>query len=111
LPQPHEWAQLSVQRQWRDPRSTLRLYTDAFALRRRLLLPAGPTVRWLDIADTVMAFERGPVTCWLNTGTEPVTLPRGAVVLLHSDGDANGGGSRSGRLDPDCAAWFVGTGE
>ncbi|MEI6623330.1 MAG: alpha-amylase family glycosyl hydrolase [Actinomycetes bacterium] len=109
LPQPNEWADLSVARQWQDTRSTLRLYTDAFALRRRLLLPAGPQVRWLDVAHSVMAFERGPVTCWLNTGVEPVALPSGATVLIRSDHDVSASQSRSGILNPDCAAWFVGS--
>ncbi|MEI8083236.1 MAG: hypothetical protein WCI74_15470, partial [Actinomycetes bacterium] len=96
-------------RQWAEPRSTLRLYTDAFALRRRLLRPAGLQVRWCDVADSVMAFERGPVTCWLNTGVEPIALPKGVTVLLHSDDDVSGSASRSGLLNPECAAWFVGS--
>jgi alpha-glucosidase len=98
LPQPADWAGLSVAAQDGDPDSTLNLYRAALRLRREHLLDAGP-LDWLDTPSGVLAFRRGPVTCWLNTGDAPVALPEGRL-LLGSAPDMDG---RS--LPVDAAAW------
>jgi alpha-glucosidase len=109
LPQPPAWADLSVERQLRDPGSTLSFYRRALSLRRQL--PAlgagdGGPVRWLDLGPDVVAFERDPgFTCVVNTGTTPVTLPPGEILL------ASGplGPDRDGRatLPGDSAVWLA----
>ena len=98
LPQPADWAPLSVAAQEADPTSTLRLYRDALRLRRAHLVDAGPLV-WLDTQPGVLAFRRGTLTCWLNTSDQPAALPGGRLLL----GSAPGQDDRS--LPVDAAAW------
>ena len=101
LPQPEAWRELAIELQWRDPESTAALYRDAIALRRRLLLPAGPTIRWLDLGEGVLAFRRGQVVVLLNTSPADIDLPDGEELLR------SGGGGDRGRLPPDCAVWLL----
>ncbi len=86
LPQPPEWARLSMQAQSDVPGSTLELYRAALALRRELL--TGQSMKWLDSPDSALAFRRdeGPaaVVCLVNIGTEPIELPAHEEVLLAS---------------------------
>ena len=99
LPQPDDWADLTVARQERDPRSTLRLYRDAIALRRTLLRGHEAPLRWLDAPDGVVAFERaGALACAVNMGDSPVPLPTGDVLLAS-------GPLTAGTLPPDTAVW------
>jgi alpha-glucosidase len=104
LPQPPSWAQLSVEAEEGDPASMLSMYRDALRLRREL--PAlgagsGSDVRWLDLADDVLGFARDPgFVCMVNTGTVPVALPVGDLVLTSCPLD-------DGRLPPDTAAWIT----
>jgi alpha-glucosidase len=98
LPQPADWAPLTAEAQEHDSSSVLNLYRNALRLRRRLWVGAGDLV-WLDPPDGVVAFRRGGLECWLNTGDAPVPLPAGEVVLRshpESDGD----------LLPDTSVWL-----
>jgi alpha-glucosidase len=85
LPQPEHWAELSVQRQDADHGSMLWLYRDALRLRRELAALGGGSdagLRWQDREAEVLAFDREPgFRFLLNTGTEPVDLPAGRVLL------------------------------
>jgi len=79
LPQPAWFADASVQSQESDADSTLALYRAAIHFRRlRERMP----LEWVDAADEVLEFTRGPgwrsVT---NFGARPVALPSGSVVL------------------------------
>ncbi|RNL87577.1 glycoside hydrolase family 13 protein [Halostreptopolyspora alba] len=82
LPQPADWGELSVRAQTGDPDSTLELYRRA--IRARRAFAADESFAWdpaLDKGD-VLAFRRG--ADWLvlvNTGSAPVPLPEGEVVL------------------------------
>ncbi|MET9436982.1 alpha-amylase family glycosyl hydrolase [Streptomyces sp. NPDC006551] len=72
LPQPPDWAPLSVAAQSGDPGSTLELYRAALRLRREHpALGAGDAVEWLEAPDGVLAFRRrsagGDVLVALNT--------------------------------------------
>jgi alpha-glucosidase len=108
LPQPRDWALLSVEAEDEDRGSMLWLYRDALRLRRELpqLGDGGGALTWLDRdvwpADDVLAFTRaGGFTCVVNTGENPVGLPPGRVVLSSVpvlDGD---------RLPGNAAAWLV----
>ncbi|CAM5420812.1 alpha-glucosidase [Streptomyces avidinii] len=107
LPQPAEWAGLSVAAQTGDPHSTLELYREALRLRRaHRALGAGDAVEWLEAPEGVLAFRRGDFTCTVNTTAEPVRMPAPGTVLLASadltdlaDPDV---------LAPDTAVWWQG---
>jgi alpha-glucosidase len=112
LPQPAEWAQLSVQRQQTDRTSTLWLYRDALRLRREL--PAlthhhSPALTWIDLGPTVVAFTREPdFTCLLNTGTDPVRLPPGNVALASLPDAVHAAADGTRQLTGNSAAWLLG---
>ncbi|MDX2645396.1 glycoside hydrolase family 13 protein [Streptomyces sp. PA03-1a] len=85
LPQPAEWAGLSVAVQTGDPDSTLELYRSALRLRReRDGLGAGESVQWQDAPQGVLSFRRPGFACTVNTTGTPVTLPAPGQVLLAS---------------------------
>jgi alpha-glucosidase len=99
LPQPAQWASLARDAQRGIPGSTLSLYRDALRLRREHALGAG-TLSWLPgFPDAVVALRNGPVVVVANTGTVPVELPGGEVLLAS--------GPLDGRtLPPDTTAWL-----
>jgi len=107
LPQPDEWARLSVTCQDGDDASTLTLYRRTLARRRaEPALGDGP-MRWLDDAPAqVLALQRytleeetrePSVLVIVNTGEQPATLPAdwgtdllvasGPEVAIVSDGE------------------------
>ncbi len=100
LPQPAAWADLSVEAQTGDPRSTLELYRAALALRRsHPALGAGTAVTWLDAPEGVLAFRRdGDIAadgtdlaggrgfvCTVNLTGRAITVPAPGRPLLTSD--------------------------
>ncbi len=97
LPQPEEWAALTVEAQGTDPGSTLSFYRDALAARRGIV-DAGAEVEILDLGPDVLAFRRGPVTVVLNCGADPVALPAGEVVVAS--------GPIGAELPGDTAVWL-----
>jgi alpha-glucosidase len=100
LPQPADWASLAEQRQHDDDGSMLSLYRAALALRGSHL--KGLTVPiWLDSPTDTLAFRRGDVQCWVNTGPTAVALPEGRLLL------ASGPGPDAGTLPTDTAAWIL----
>lgn len=104
LPQPAEWAGLSVAAQTGDPASTLELYRAALHLRRsHPELGAGDAVEWLEAPAGVLAFRRGDFTCTVNTTAEPVRMPAPGTVLL-----ASGDLSDPSELPADTAVWWRG---
>ena len=65
----------------------------------RAYMPDAGDLVWLDPPDGVVAFRRGGLECWLNTGDSPVPLPAGEVLLRsHPEGD--------GDLLPDTSVWL-----
>jgi alpha-glucosidase len=99
IPQPKEWAELTVEQQSVDPSSTLAFYRAVLAQRRTFATTAGDEVEMLDVDDDVLAFRRGPLTVVLNTGTAAVELPAGEVV-------ASSGPVADGVLPADTAVWL-----
>lgn len=99
LPQPKEWADLARDKQVDVPGSTLELYRLALRLRRASQLATG-AVDWLPgFADEVVAFRNGDVIVVANTGTTPVELPAGELLLSS--------GAIAGRTLPgDTTAWL-----
>ncbi|MCX4777959.1 glycoside hydrolase family 13 protein [Streptomyces sp. NBC_01264] len=104
LPQPAEWAGLSVAAQTGDPASTLELYRAALRLRRsQPELGAGDAVQWLEAPAGVLAFRRGDFTCTVNTTDAPVGIPASGTVLL-----ASGPLPDPSELPADTAVWWRG---
>ena len=99
LPQPGDWTALAASAQEENPGSMLNLYRDALHLRRERLTNLD-SFDWVESPPGCLAFRRGGLECWLNTGDQPVTLPAGEVVLW-STPDAAGG-----QLPPSAAAWL-----
>jgi alpha-glucosidase len=99
IPQPKDWAELSVEEQDADPTSTLAFYRTALAARRSFATTAGDRVDGLEVDGDVLTFRRGPVTVVLNTGTTAVELPAGDVL-------ASSGPLVGDRLPADTAVWL-----
>ncbi|MFF8260498.1 alpha-amylase family glycosyl hydrolase [Streptomyces virginiae] len=114
LPQPPEWAGLSVAAQTGDPHSTLELYRAALELRRAMPGLGAPEagaspdprgMRWLPSPDGVLLFTRPGFACTLNTRPEPVELPApGRPVLSSAPVETDG---RTVRLPPDSCTWWA----
>jgi alpha-glucosidase len=99
LPQPEDWAALTVEAQELDPGSTLHFYRAALAVRRQHKPDLPDDVEVLDAGPDVLALTRGPLTVVLNAGADADELPRGEVVLSS--------GELEGRLLPaDTAVWL-----
>jgi alpha-glucosidase len=102
LPQPDDWAPLTLAAQQHDGDSVLALYRAALRLRPTLWVGAGE-LDWVDDAPAgVVAFRRraedgSDLECWVNAGTEPADLPSGEVLLTSGPAD--------GVLPPATAAW------
>ena len=101
LPQPDDWAALTVAAQEADPLSTLALYRSGLRLRRAHPgLAAGQPMGWWDLGDDAVAFRRGRGFASItNCGAQEMPLPAG-VVLLASQPLAGGA------LPPDATAWL-----
>ena len=101
LPQPADWADLTVERQEADPSSTLSLYRSALRLRKAHpgLAPGSP-LDWWDAGEGIVAFHRGDGFASLtNASGRDYPLPDG-VVLLASQ-------SLTGRALPtDATVWL-----
>jgi len=83
LPQPSWYGEYSVEAQENDPNSTLNLYRNATALRKQLYLD--DELRWLDLGQDAVAFERsGGWVSVTNFGKAPLGLPTGDILLASS---------------------------
>ncbi len=101
LPQPPDWARLTVDAQLQDPESILSLYRAALRLRRDEPGLGDGTLTWIDASAGVLAFRRsGEFVCAVNLSDQPVALPVHQEVLLASAPLA------SGQLPPDTAVWL-----
>ncbi len=100
LPQPDSWGPIAAEPQHDDDHSMLWLYRSALHLRREHLAGLTPP-SWLASPDGTLAFRRGRVECWVNTGESDVELPAARVLL------ASGPGPEAGLLPTDTAAWLV----
>ena len=98
IPQPADWAGLSVAAQATDDDSTLAFYRRALAVRREFAWTAGEQVEMLDLGADVLAFRRGPLTVLLNCGTQPAEMPAGEVLIASGPVD--------GSLPSDTAVWL-----
>ena len=107
LPQPADWADLTVARQAADPGSVLSLYRAALRLRRQLPALGDGTLAWVEAGEDVLAFRREPgFGCVVNLGDEPTDrpaeVPADATVLL-----ASGPLGAGGQLPTATAVWYT----
>ncbi|MFF7502193.1 glycoside hydrolase family 13 protein [Streptomyces lavendulae] len=100
LPQPDDWAALTVAAQDADPASLLSLYRRALRLRRSLDAFRGGAFAWVPAGEDMLAFRRDDVLCLVNFSDRPAALPHGHTVLLASD-PASGH-----ELAPHAAVWL-----
>jgi alpha-glucosidase len=98
IPQPDDWAALSVEAQWERTGSTLEFYREALRARRAHALDAGDTVD-LDVRDDLLVVRRGDLTVLLNCGDSPVELPEGELLAASGPVDAD-------KLPADTAVWL-----
>jgi alpha-glucosidase len=108
LPQPDDWAALTVEAQAADPASMLSLYRAALRLRREHPALGRGDLRWLDAgrADVLaleVARDGEVVGVVVNLGGSPVPLPAGDCLLASEPIDDGG-------LPPTAAAWVLRTG-
>ncbi|MGY1847206.1 MULTISPECIES: glycoside hydrolase family 13 protein [unclassified Blastococcus] len=100
LPQPAEWARVTVAAQLVDPTSTLSLYRAALDLRQRVPGLGSGDFSWCRSASGVLAFDRGPAfRCVVNLSDEPLDLRGAGRRLLSSEPCAD-------LLPPDTAVWL-----
>ncbi|GGZ97660.1 hypothetical protein GCM10010371_66850 [Streptomyces subrutilus] len=135
LPQPDDWAGLSVAAQTGDPHSTLELYRAALELRRALPGLGAPEagrpgpareaagdraegdadraedgaadtgIRWLPAPEGVLLFSRPGFACTLNGRPVPVELPAPGRPVLSSAPVAADG--RTAVLPADSCTWWA----
>jgi alpha-glucosidase len=104
LPQPQQWADLSVAAQTADPDSVLELYRTAIRLRREL--PLGEELQWVDTEHpaTSLAFRRGNAMLVVtNFDGPPIELPEAEVLL--TSGPLHGH-----KLPADTTVWLAAEG-
>jgi alpha-glucosidase len=98
LPQPDDWAPLTVAAQAEHPDSVLTFYRAALAARRKFATPAGDDVELLDLGADVLAFRRGGLTVVLNCAAAPTALPDGEILIAS--------GPVPGELPGNTAVWL-----
>ena len=96
IPQPAEWAELTVAAQQADPDSTLAFYQRALAARRKHAADAGDEVA-VEVEADALTLRRGELTVVLNCGATPVPMPPGELLIASAAID--------GTLPPDTAVW------
>jgi glycosidase len=101
LPQPSNWAPLTVAAEQSNPDSMLNIYRAALRLRRKHPALGDGEMSWLETAAGELAFTRDPGFGFhANLSDAPVSLPSGSRVILAS-GPLNGT-----LLPPDTAVWL-----
>ena len=97
LPQPAWYSAVSVEAQENDPSSTLNLYRSALALRKELY--QSDEITWLELGESVVAFDRGGWVSVTNFSDSSVELPAGEVLLTSAPLDGN-------KLPGNSTAWL-----
>jgi len=81
LPQPHDWANLTVVRQESDSASMLQLYRAALHLRRSLAIGESTQFYWLESPAGILHFRNGQTLhCMVNFSAEPVAVPGNPIL-------------------------------
>jgi alpha-glucosidase len=101
LPQPAEWAALTVEAQQSDPASMLWLYRETLRIRHRVQSLIDGPLQWRDWDDDTLVFARG--TDFVNVtnfSSRTIALPDHHSILLCSSP------LTGGLLSPDSTAWL-----
>ena len=99
LPMPDYWADRTADVESADPDSTLVLYQNAIALRRKLADLRGEDFAWIGSPARSLAYRRGQgFVAAINTGDVPTPMPPGEVLLAS-------GPLTDRLLPPDTAVW------
>ena len=102
IPQPADWAAVTVAAQEGDPGSTLTFYREALAARRGHAVDAGDDVE-VSVDGDLLVVRRGSLIAVLNCGDETRALPAGEVLV--ASGPLTDGG-----LPGNTAAWVSSAG-
>lgn len=106
LPQPSDWAALSVAAQTDVEGSTLELYRAALRVRREHLADADVDLTWRDGPAEVLAFDRGSGTCVTNFGDSTAQVAVDGEVLLTSGAVVSSGPDDKLELPPRTTVWL-----
>jgi alpha-glucosidase len=116
LPQPADWAEVSVAAETGVKGSTLELYRDALHLRREITALGEGPLEWLDHMSDVLAFRRvapdgSSIVSIINLNDATVHLPAGwgSEVLISSSDDVamlNTGGEDVLVVGAETALWL-----
>ncbi|MFD5225947.1 glycoside hydrolase family 13 protein [Microbacterium sp. NPDC058342] len=101
LPQPEDWARLTVEAQSEDRDSMLSLYRAMLGIRRRTADLHRDGLEWLELGPDVIAFRRGDETASITNFGAPCALPEHRAVLLASSP------LRDGALPADSTVWLT----
>ena len=102
LPQPDNWAALTVAAETGDPDSMLELYRSALRLHRANPALGDGDLRWLPGPDGTLVFERSAeFRCLTNVSAGPVALPADTGIVL-----ASGPLDPSRAVPPDTTVWL-----
>jgi alpha-glucosidase len=103
LPQPENWAALTVKVQSGDPSSMLELYRAALRIRRAEPSLGDGDLTWLiHLPEGALGFQRGgDLVCLVNVSADPLKLPEASQVLLSSAEL-----TADGRLPVDTSVWI-----
>jgi alpha-glucosidase len=102
LPQPADWAALTVEAESADPHSMLALYRAAISVRRDSAELRSESLAWLELGEQAIAFRRGEgFVSVTNLGPAPLALPPHRELILGS------APLTGGALPPDSTAWLA----
>jgi len=106
LPIPAEWESLTVEKQLRNPDSTLSFFERALEIQRSHPGFTGEAIEWLPAPRDTLAFARGDhgLRCVLNAGKQSIPLPDGEPILTSTP-------LVDGKLPANAAAWLVSSSE
>lgn len=118
LPQPGQWAELSVEAQQGQDGSTLEFYREALRIRKASTALGGGDLEWLDHVGDVLAFTRtsadgSSIISVLNLNNDVVHLPIewGRTALIASSDDIaflkTEGSGEFLAVGPETAVWLT----
>ena len=84
LPQPMDWADVTIAAEEADPESSLHLFRRALQLRHQI---PNVNVEFDDRGSGILAFHRGDFHCLMNTSDVAVSLPAGEMLLSSRPGN------------------------